>query len=136
MQTSQRGLAMIEGFEGFSSTVYPDAGHSAIGFGHDLLPGESFPNGVTREEAQALLAKDVAKVESAVNNLGWPLTQNQFDALVDFGYNLGVGVLYQMCAHGLEHVPAQIPRWNHCQGQVNDALTARRAAEVDLWNTP
>ena len=135
MQTSQRGLALIMGNEGFSATVYLDAGHEAIGYGHDLLPGESFPNGITQAAAQALLAQDVGKVENAVNHLGWPLNQNQFDALIDFGFNLGVGALQTMCSHGMENVPEQMPRWNHCQGSVSTALTARRAAEVALWNT-
>jgi lysozyme len=135
MQTSQRGLALIMGNEGFSATVYPDAGQEAIGYGHDLLPGESYPEGITREEARALLAQDVGKVENAVNSLGWPLNQNQFDALIDFGFNLGIGALQTLCGHGIENVPEQIPRWNHCEGVVSAALTARRASEVALWNT-
>lgn len=135
MQTSQRGLTLIMGNEGFSATVYPDAGHEAIGYGHDLLPGEAYPNGITQAEAQALLAEDVGKVENAVNSLGWNLTQNQFDALIDFGFNLGIGALQTMCAHGIENVPEQIPRWNHCEGAVSAPLKARRDSEVDLWNT-
>jgi lysozyme len=82
------------------------------------------------------LQQDVAAVEGAVNRLAPGVNQNQFDALVDFGFNLGVGALQTMLSHGLDQVPVQIPRWNHVNGQVSPGLTARRQAEVDLWNTP
>ena len=137
MQTSQRGLALIMGNEGFSATVYPDAGQEAIGYGHDLLPGEGFPNGITQDQATAILAHDLAtRFEPAVNRLAPQANQNQFDSLVDFCFNLGVGSLEMMLAHGWDEVTEQIPLWCHVAGVENANLKARRAAEIALFNTP
>ena len=137
MQTSQRGLAMIEGFEDFRAKVYPDAGHSAIGFGHDLLPGESYPDGITQDQADSLLASDVAKVDAQLNRQGLTgiVNQNQWNALADFCYNAGGGALVQLLAHGLDQVPAQLPRWVHAGSTVLPGLVARRQKEVALFTT-
>ena len=136
MQISDNGIRFIETNEGFSATVYGDVGHSAIGYGHDLLPGESFPMGVTEAQAEALLTEDVGKVEAALNPLiPATCTQNQFDALCDFGYNLGCGALKTMLAHGWDQVPEQMLRWDFVDGQPNAGVEARRAAEAQLFNT-
>jgi lysozyme len=137
MQTSEGGLSLIRKSEGFSANIYDDNGKQAIGYGHDLLPGESFAPPITGEEAETLLRKDLAtRFEPAVNALiPADCTQNQFDALVDFCFNLGPANLKTMLAHGWEDVPNQIPRWNHSGGKVSPGLTARRQAEVDLFNS-
>ena len=49
MKTSQNGLNLIEHSEGLSLTVYVDNGKPAIGYGHELLAGESYPDGITQE---------------------------------------------------------------------------------------
>lgn len=137
MKTSPNGFALIEKFEGFSHFAYRDiAGNWTIGFGHKLLPGESFPQGITQDAALALLQKDVQVAESAVNRLAPQANQNQFDALVDFAYECGTGALQMMLGHGWDHAPEQMPRWNHAAGKVSDGLTRRRAAELELFNTP
>jgi len=137
MQISPAGTAFIAENEGFEAQVYNDNGKQAIGYGHDLRPGESFPNGVTEEEAGTLLDQDVALVEIVLAGIvPRSCTQNQWDALCDFGYNLGVGALKAMLAHGWDQVPMQILRWNHEDGTVSAGLTARRQKEVDLFNTP
>ena len=137
MQISAAGLAFIQENEGFESHVYNDNGKQAIGYGHDLLPGESFPTGITEEQAVALLDQDLALIEITLSGIVPPTcTQNQWDALCDFGYNLGVGALRTMLAHGWAQVPTQIMRWNHENGAVSAGLTARRQKEVDLFNTP
>ena len=137
MQISLNGVKFIEGNEGFRATVYGDVGHSAIGYGHDLLPGESFPEGITQDDAEALLMNDVAKVEGVLNPLiPATCTQNQFDALCDFGFNLGCGALKTMLAHGWNQVPAQMVRWDDVQGKPNPQILARREAEVALFQTP
>ena len=136
MQISENGIRFIESFEGFSSKVYNDVGHPAVGYGHDLQPGESFPDGITQPEAEALLIKDVnTRYAPVVNSLiPTECTQNQFDALCDFAYNLGTGSLGTMLAHGWDQVPVQIPRWNKVSGEPNPSLTRRRQAEVDLFD--
>jgi len=137
MKTSPKGIAFIEHNEGLRLTVYNDTGKPAIGYGHDLLPGEGFPNGITQDQATAILAHDLAtRFEPAVNRLAPQANQNQFDSLVDFCFNLGVGSLEMMLAHGWDEVTEQIPLWCHVAGVENANLKARRAAEIALFNTP
>ena len=131
MNISPTGIAFIESNEGLILLPYNDNGKQAIGYGHDLLPGESYPEGITQEQAEALLFHDLVPIQTALASLVPPdCTQNQWDALCDFGYNLGVGALKTMLGHGWDQVPVQIPRWNHINGQVAAGLTARRANEV------
>ena len=141
MQTSQAGLEFIARNEGFRPQIYNDNGKPAIGYGHDLLPGESFPNGITTLQARLLQEEDVAKIDALMAHLVPPdCTQNQWDACADFAYNLGLVPLGTMLAHGWDQVPVQMLRWDHkknTQGiEVVDAdLTARRQAEVALFNS-
>lgn len=138
MHISDDGIRFIKQNEGFSSSVYDDNGRMAIGYGHDLQVGETFPDAITPEEGETLLRNDLAtRFEPSINILipaSANCTQSQYDALCDFAYNLGVGSLATMLRHGWSDVPNQIPRWNHVNGQPNAGLTARRAAEVEMWN--
>ena len=135
MKTSPNGLKFITDNEGCVLHVYNDqAGYPTIGVGHLIQDGEDYSAGLTQEQAMDLLAQDVSRFEDAVNSYGLDLTQNQFDVLVDFAFNTGVGGLKQLLAHGLDQVPYQLPRWNKAGGQVVSALVTRRAAEVDMWN--
>lgn len=139
MQTSPLGFSFIKHNEGFQPTVMPDNGHFAIGYGHDLKAGETFTSGVTEDVAEQLLKRDVLQVESILQHLvPASCTQNQWDALVDFGFNLGTAALQTMLAHGWEQVTTQIPRWDkeHVNGEVveNAGLKARREAEVKLFS--
>jgi lysozyme len=135
MQISENGIRFIESFEGFAGKVYNDVGHPAIGYGHDLQPGESFPDGITQPEAEALLIQDINyRYAPAVASLiPSDCTQNQFDALCSFAYNLGTGSLGTMLAHGWDQVPVQMLRWDRVNGQVSMSLAARRQAEVELF---
>jgi GH24 family phage-related lysozyme (muramidase) len=137
MQTSADGLSFIMEQEGLTLTVIPDVNKHAIGYGHNLLPGESYPNGITEDQANALLLQDVSKVDAFMTkqHLALDLNQNQWDALSSFTYNCGRGALIQLLAHGVDQVPVQLMRWTHSLGQVLPGLVARRAAEVELWNS-
>ena len=142
MNISPNGLRLIQSEEGFSATVYNDiAGNPTIGYGHKLQPGEHFPDGVTQALAVALLDQDLALVEvTLIRLVPADCTQNQYDALCDFGFNLGVGALREMLAHGWDEVAGQIPLWDKALVNgvdvVNADLKTRRAAEVALFNTP
>lgn len=96
-RTSKGGLDYVAREEGCVLKVYPDqCGIDTIGIGHRLKPGESFPNGITRDQALDMLAKDIATAEAEINrDVKVPLTQNQFDALVDFTFNCGNGAMHQ-----------------------------------------
>jgi lysozyme len=141
MQTSSNGYALIEQNESFIPVVKPDTGGKLkIGYSHDLLPGESFPNGITQQAALALLHEDVAKIEPCVSASVPPdCTQNQYDALIDFTYECGLGALHKLLSHGWSQVTIQLPHWNkaHVNGILVElpGMTARRAAEVHLFNS-
>lgn len=139
MTTSQTGYDLIRHSEGFAAHVYSDNGMPAIGYGHDLLPDESFPDGITIQQADQLLQNDLAtRYEPYLNK--WiadnnvTATQGQYDALIDFTYNLGPANLLTLLSHGWDQVPEQIMRWNHVNGTVSAGLTARRQAELNLWS--
>ena len=145
MLISQNGIQFIKSNEGLSLVVYGDVGHPAIGHGHDLTAAEItsgvYANGIDEATADDLLSQDVLKIENELNSLMPQIvpescTQNQFDALCDFGYNLGVTALYTMLNHGWSEVPVQMLRWDNVQGKPNAAILARRQAEVQLFNTP
>lgn len=141
MELSAGGLALLKQSEGFSATVYLDsAGLRTIGYGHKLLPRESFPNGITEAQAAAILTNDVATAERAVTRLvRATLTQGQFDALVDFVFNLGQGrlagstLLTDLNAQQFNAAAQQLLLWDHSGAKELAALKARRAAEYQLW---
>ena len=68
-----------------------------------------------------------------------PLTQGQFDALVDFCFNLGAGrliastLLKCLNAGRYDDAAEQLLLWDHASGQECSALKARREAETELW---
>ena len=136
MNISPEGIAFIERNEGYvaHAHAYADAGGQSIGFGHKILPGEDFPHGVTREQAEAILREDVTKVETVLAHLVPPdCTQGQWDALCDFGYNLGTAALRTMLAHGWDQVTTQMLRWSNIGQELSLGLLARRKAEVAMF---
>jgi lysozyme len=144
MQVSDAGLALIRKFEGFVAHTYNDpVGLPTIGYGHKLLPGESFPNGITETQGEQILASDAAKAGQAIEKVVTvPLTQNQFDALVDFTFNLGPGklgastLLRDLNAGQYDDARQQLLLWVHAGGKILPGLQARRQAEFDLWGAP
>lgn len=141
MRLSPAGLALLKQSEGFRSHVYRDVnGLATIGYGHRLLRAESYPDGIDEDEASELLLRDVLIAEQAVNRLvKVRLTQGQFDALVDFCFNLGAGrlassTLLKILNGGrYEDAADQLLRWDIAGGQVNAGLKTRREAEFALW---
>jgi lysozyme len=141
MKLSAEGLDLIKKSEGFRDHVYRDvAGFPTIGYGHLLKSSESFPNGISEPQAAAILATDVEQAEEAVARLvKIELTQGQFDALVDFCFNLGAGrlasstLLRQLNAGHHDTAAQQLLSWDHAAGIINAGLKARREAELKLW---
>lgn len=145
MKTSEQGFDLIKRSEGLVLHVYTDAvGFPTIGYGHKVRRWENFPGSITEEGAEALLAADVAVAEVMVNrNVTVPLTQGQFDALVDFVFNLGGGAFFnstllrELNAGQYDSAGQQLLLWDH--GKVNGqeevlaGLKARREAEFNLW---
>jgi lysozyme len=141
VELSAEGLELIKRSEGFRSHLYKDvAGFPTIGYGHRVTPPESFPGGIGEEQAAAILAKDVLEAERAVGRLvKVPLSQGQFDALVDFCFNLGAGrlagssLLKDLNANRPQAAGQQLLCWDHAAGAVNPGLKTRREAEFELW---
>lgn len=142
MILSEDGLKLIESFEGFRPQVYSDlAGHPSIGYGHKLLPGESYPSGITQDEAQALLARDIQWAEKIVNSLvKVPLSQGQFDALVSFTFNNGGGtfakssILPELNAGKFMEANWEIGRYYFADGKPSTGLLRRRHAEQAMFS--
>ncbi len=140
---TQDGLNLIKHFEGFEPEIYLDvAGLPTIGYGHLIRKGEHkmFENGISEEEAEALLADDVQVAERAVLRLiNVPLTDNQFNALVSFTFNLGSGALQRSTlrrkVNREDHaeVPAEFSRWVWAGGRKLKGLIRRRKAEAALY---
>ena len=142
MQLSAEGLELIKRSEGYRGNLYTDvAGFPTIGYGHRVTPKESFPGGIGEAQAAALLTEDVLEAERVVGRLvEVALTQGQFDALVDFCFNLGAGrlagssLLRELNAGQYAAAGEQLLDWDHAGGVVNAGLKARREAEFQLWN--
>ena len=143
MQFSAAGLELLKRSEGFRSRVYLDAaGFPTIGYGHRLLHPESFSNGIDEAQAARILVSDVREAEQAVLSLvKVPLNQGQFDALVDFCFNLGAEklaestLLKDLNSGQYDAAQEQLLRWDHAGSQENAGLKARREAEVQLWDS-
>ncbi|MGA2277817.1 MAG: lysozyme [Terracidiphilus sp.] len=143
MNFSAAGMDLLKKSEGFRDRTYRDvAGLPTIGYGHRLLHPESFPNGIDEPQAANLLACDLRDAEQAVQRLvKVPLTQGQYDALVDFCFNLGAGklasstLLKLLNAGRYDDAVEQLLRWDHAAGQEVAALKARRSAEASLWRS-
>jgi hypothetical protein len=95
---------------------------------------------ITKEEAEKLLRKDVARFEDAVNSLvKVSLNQGQFDALVSFAFNLGSGALAEstllrlLNAGDYEGAAAQFDRWVKAGAVTLEGLVRRRNAEEALF---
>nr|WP_249183836.1 lysozyme [Burkholderia ambifaria] len=94
-RTGAQGIALIKQFEGLRLARYLDAvGKPTIGYGHLILPNERFTRPLTPAEAEALLRRDLRGAELNLRKLlHVPVTQQQFDALMSFVFNLGAGRL-------------------------------------------
>ena len=143
MKISSSGLDLIKHFEGFEPEAYLcPAGLLTIGYGST---GKHVTRGqtITQAGATALLARDVVRFENAVNKLGVTLTQNQFDALVAFVYNVGESsfnastLVKRLKAGDMTGAAAQFGVWNKARVKgvltVLKGLTTRRAAEAALF---
>jgi len=143
MNYSKNGLHLTENFEGLRLTAYPDpATHGdpwTIGYGHT---GAEVHQGmtITQEQAEEFLMQDVQKALQTVNSkVHTDLTQNEFDALVDFVFNCGAGnfagstLLRKINAGDMEGAALEFEKWTHADGKVMAGLIKRRHAEAVLF---
>ena len=139
MKTSQYGIDLIKYYEGLELDAYQcAAGVWTIGYGHTkgVQPGDTW----SEDHANHMLERELEEYENYVNTaVNVPLSQNQFDALVSWVYNLGNGnltsstMLKVLNSGDYDGVPAQIKRWNKAGGKVLEGLTKRRQSESDMF---
>jgi lysozyme len=138
MNLSPAGLDALKLREGFAPTQYPDHKGYSIGYGHLILPTDPYNADTVLSEAEAaqILAGDVSWAESAVaNKITAPLSQNQFDALVSFCFNVGAGAfggstLVRRINANDPGAADEFARWVIASGVVNESLVTRRRSEV------
>jgi lysozyme len=142
-QVNAAALAIADRSEGCVLHVYKDpAGIATAGWGH--VVGSDVPVGtpITQAQADAWRAQDMARAAAFVEeHVEVELTDNEFSALAEFTYNVGVGnflgstLLRLLNKERYDAVPDQLMRWTRAGGKVLPGLVARRKAEVALWNT-
>ena len=147
MQMSQEGIAaLLKPFEGCKLKAYRcPAGILTIGYGHTSAAGApTVVDGmtITQQQAEDILSRDLVKFETAVHDtVQQPLTRHQFDVLVDFAYNAGVGnlksstLLKKVNAAQFDAVPAELMKWTKGGGKVLPGLVRRRQAESAWWTS-
>lgn len=154
MTPSPACMSLVQQFEGCAQRqpdgtfkAYPDPGTGGapwtIGWGStgaDITESTVW----TQAQCNARLEQDLTAFSARVSALlgTAPTTQNQFDALVDFAYNLGIENLESSTLLRLHKAgdyagaAAQFPLWDHADGKVLPGLQKRRAAEQALYETP
>lgn len=146
MRTSERGIELIKQFEGFSPTVYVcPAGKKTVGYGHVVRKNETFDNPLTESEATQLLIEDLSRryEPPVLAMVEVALSQNQFDALVSFVYNVGAAnfesstLLRKLNHDDYTGAADEFLRWTKATvGGVKKELAGlvrRRNAERDLF---
>ena len=144
MVLDKKGLALIKTFEGFKAKPYIcPAGIPTIGYGTTRYEGgrhvtmKDAP--ISEERASDILKHQVdSHYGAAVDRyVQIDINQNQFDALVSFAYNLGIGALksstlLQKVNRGRS--PAdEFGKWIHANGKILSGLVRRREAERNLY---
>lgn len=143
MTVSEEWIGKLKEFEGYSSKAYRcPAGVLTIGFGHtgkDVFEGQVIdPAG-----AEALLREDLRVFENGVNSLfsKTRIGQHQFDALVDFAYNCGLGNLRKSTlakrvignSDNHEGIKEAFMMWVNGGGKKLPGLVKRREAEAEWY---
>lgn len=134
MKTSSKGITLIKSFEGCRLQAYRDSvGVLTIGYGHtgDVREGQVISKGFAEE----LLKADLMRFERNVTKYTpFEMNQNQFDALVSFAFNCGVGNLKKLVSgRNKDQVARKILEYNKAGGRVLAGLTRRRQAERALF---
>jgi len=149
---SARGAAFIKQEEGFRARAYKDGVSPlglqlySIGYGHQITGKD----GLTKDsiidaiKGDQLFAQDVASRERAVaKGVRVALTQGQFDALVSFAYNVGIGafngstLLRKLNSGDYAGARREFAVWNKSggQGKIDPVLVGRREREANLFVT-
>lgn len=142
-KTAENLAAQFEASGPVPLTAYNDPLHPGlwtIGYGHtgsDVHPGMT----ITQDAALILLGRDLENAGRCVSKLVQiPLTQNEYDALVDFVFNLGCGVFWNSTLRKLlnsgevQSAALEFNKWDHASGKVVAGLLRRRQTEEKLFD--
>jgi len=141
--TSDCGINFIKSFEAFSAIPYKcPGGYDTIGYGHVILRGEYYSR-ISVDDANELLKRDLAITERAVmRNIKAPLSQNQFDSLISFTFNVGGAALQrsslrQKINYGSasDEIAQEFLRWVYSNGRKLHGLVNRRTMESRMYTT-
>lgn len=141
MNYSKDGMKLTESFESCRLTAYQDSkGVWTIGWGHTY--GVFAGMTCTQAQADAWLLADVQNAVIHVNEyVKVTLTQAEFDALVDFAFNVGCGnfhgstMLRLLNAGDYRGAAVEFDKWDMAGGQVVAGLLRRRQAETNEFNS-
>ncbi len=131
---------LIREYEGYRSQVYDDNDAPAIGYGHRILPDDPRRDKISLHEAEALLESDLQSRARFLSGIVQaPLSENQFNALLDLLYNIGAGAfkgstLLELLNKGdYQGAGQEIVKWHHVNQVDNARLMQRRQAEYRLF---
>ena len=138
-RTSSTGINLIKRWEGLRTKAYLcPASVWTIGYGHTKTARRG--QRINHQEAERLLKEDLKVYEKAVRDyVSVPLNQNQFDALVSFCFNVGVGAFQNSTLRKLlnqrkyKGAARQLHRWVHGGGRKLPGLVKRRNDEYELF---
>lgn len=142
LRASNLLIQKLKEFEGLSLVAYKPTKAErwwTIGYGHsagDVRQGMR----ITEKKAEELLKRDLYFVEKFVNGIPKVRTQGQFDALVSFTYNVGVGklkssTLLKKIMHDATtaEIQREFMKWVYSGGKKLDGLVKRRRWEAQRW---
>lgn len=142
MKASENALGLIKRFEGLKLEAYkplPSEKYYTIGWGHygaDVKMGMS----ITQKQAEEFLKSDIKPIERLLNGMGINYTQNQFDALTSWIFNLGAGnfnksTMKKRIVSGAHDtaITDEMIRWTRAGGRVLSGLVRRRADEANTF---
>lgn len=148
-QINAPAVALVKHFESLFLEAYRcPAGVWTIGYGHTGMvhqDGTVFPGRrITAAEAEELLRHDMTVFSAGVEKLLLKrplqeLNDNQFGALVSFGFNVGLGnlgkstLLARINARRYADAPAEFLKWTRANGKILRGLVRRRQSEANLW---
>jgi type VI secretion system secreted protein VgrG len=156
MKLSKSGINLLKRLEGFRLVPYDDQTGdiitkwikgATIGVGHLIKKKdwEKYNYGINIEEMESLLKSDIKKFEKGIEkNINIELSQEKFDALVIFSFNIGVKGFSNSSACKLINNPKAKTNyknlksawlaWNKSQGKIMQGLINRRKAEYKLYS--
>ena len=148
MNVSERGIKLIKHHEGVRNRPYRcPAGLFTVGVGHLIGDGKSLPKSwdrlFTKEEIDGILKRDLRRFELGVRKMlpNVPLRQSEFDALVSFCFNLGLGcfqrsTIRQALLRGDKKTAMEsLLKYCRAGGKILKGLQIRRLDEKALFES-